>query len=282
MSETRRVLTDGHWHRCLHCLYRGPQPHCYTDAKTTTGQPSPASPLSDFDTWKKIFAVKNRKDPRDAGIQAFGFDDLEARIQSRLSACRGEDSPDIIESNCQTACSTSRSNAPKISKSETDLIKPSLQKVSQKQFEGFEGGALERLKSLPSPFERHQATPLKTKGYRCGDGPSNFCAARHYIRDFFLKWSPPALLPANALLHDLRFTLRQGKIGYSPKQTACHNSRLHLLNQPCDQCPARPSLNLQLDSCRDRKSAGLETTRCGTTRSTHQLSFTERKSYSPS
>lgn len=53
--NARKVLTDNHWHRCLHCLYKGKSSHVYTDGVTTTAN----TRLEDYQLWKKIFDVQN-------------------------------------------------------------------------------------------------------------------------------------------------------------------------------------------------------------------------------
>ena len=70
--DTRKHLTDHHWHRCLHCLYKGRSPHFYTskDRSTVDGTgyktPVPVTHPADdqeYSRWKKLYLIRNGKSP---------------------------------------------------------------------------------------------------------------------------------------------------------------------------------------------------------------------------
>lgn len=60
-TDARAILTDNHWHRCLHCLYRGRSQHIYpTPVNAMTPRGNPADP-QEFTLWKKIYDLQNGK-----------------------------------------------------------------------------------------------------------------------------------------------------------------------------------------------------------------------------
>lgn len=84
MSQTRKILTDNHWHRCLHCLYRGRCGHQYIENEGCKEVRQTAA-ADDYGLWRKFYdtfkvcgpALEDQTPPR------YTLDEVRQRIRDR-------------------------------------------------------------------------------------------------------------------------------------------------------------------------------------------------------
>lgn len=240
--DARRVLTDNHWHRCLHCLYRGRSVHVYPAPLQTTAKIGNPSSDQEYSLWRKIYNVQNGKIGTSVKAKAC-CDDC-----AHHKPCAGEK-----KSGCGSTLATSHRSCspgrrgssdfirnPRPRNTEDSVLWMNLGRSSSAERKGklfsTERSTVDRTANFGSLTERsccnlrytepmrnekslnetifpgynnpilgrfsaksilkhsevfNKPAPKATfrpEDYRCGDGPSNVCNKKHYVKQYFLKW----------------------------------------------------------------------------------------------
>ena len=194
-----------------------------------------------------MFRARNGSSAHANELPVVEFDDIEDRIKRRkqadycnhLRGCKSHLS--LGKTNQNSVCSSCQKDIGYAFKGESEGYFDKLKRNNIKSAkEGSIEGTLQKIKSMQSPFEGKVYGPYKTTGYRCGDGPSHYCNVKHYVPNYFLKWSPPAQLPLNQLLGDLKFSVDHKRLGFNAAKTFCNNSKLHTIG--CSNYIAKPNM----------------------------------------